>query len=133
MEPWVQSLITIVVTVIASSGFWAYIQSRSDRKSAVTQLLLALAHNEIVTTGMAYIERGWITKDEYEDFFKYLYGPYSHFGGNGLAEKVMNDVKTLPIRSVSVKAEVKIRNGEQNVTDQVPVVERDVRRPESDR
>lgn len=48
---------------------------------------------------MKYLDRGWITKDEYEDFIKYLWNPYSSFGGNGLAEKIMADVQKLNIRS----------------------------------
>ena len=32
MEPWIQMLITIVCSVIASSGFWAYITRFADRK-----------------------------------------------------------------------------------------------------
>jgi hypothetical protein len=97
MDPWVQALITIIASIGASSGIWAFISKRDDRRSATTQLLLGLAHDRIIYLGMSYIERGWLTKDEYEDFDKYLWKPYSHFGGNGLAEKVMNDVQKLPI------------------------------------
>lgn len=28
---------------------------------------------------------------------RYLYEPYQKFGGNGLAEKIMQDVQSLPI------------------------------------
>lgn len=97
MPHWVDLALTIVVAVLASSGFWAFIQSKSDTKTANVQLLLGLAHDRIVALGMGYIDRGWITKDEYEDLLKYLYTPYSKFGGNGLAEKVMEGVKALPI------------------------------------
>lgn len=90
--------ITAIASVGASSGFWAYMSSRDKVKSATIQLLLGLAHDRIIFLGMSYVERGWITKDEYEDFMKYLYTPYSEFGGNGLAEKVMNEVKQLPMR-----------------------------------
>lgn len=48
--------------------------------------------------GTAYLSRGYITIDEYEDLQKYLYSPYSSFGGNGMAEKVMKEVQELPIR-----------------------------------
>ena len=47
--------------------------------------------------GTAYLSRGYITIDEYEDLQKYLYSPYSSFGGNGMAEKVMKEVQELPI------------------------------------
>lgn len=96
--PWALSLITIVASVGASSGFWSWIQRKDTRKTAQVRLLLGLAHDRIVFLGMSYVDRGWITKDEYEDFIKYLYAPYSEFGGNGLAEKVMNEVVKLPIR-----------------------------------
>jgi len=88
---------TIVGSVVASGGFWAWLQKRDTRRSATTQLLLGLAHDRIVHLGMSYIEQGSITKDEFEDLDKYLYGPYSAFGGNGLAEKVMTEVKLLPM------------------------------------
>lgn len=98
MEPWLLASLTIVGSVGASSGFWAYLQRRDTQKSATTQLLLGLAHDRIIFLGMKYLDRGWITKDEYEDFIKYLWNPYATFGGNGLAEKIMADVQKLPIR-----------------------------------
>jgi hypothetical protein len=64
--------------------------------------MLGLAHNEIIQQSLIYIARGWLTKDEYEDLMKYLWEPYSKFGGNGLAEKVINEVKGLPIRNPSI-------------------------------
>lgn len=97
MEPWIQSILTIGASVAASSGFWAYFTKRADRHSATTQLLLGMAHDRIVTLGMKYIRRGWIYKDEFADFTKYLYDPYAHFGGNGLADKVMSEIKKLPL------------------------------------
>jgi hypothetical protein len=91
-----QVLITAGASITASSGFWAWFSRRADKKSATTQLLLGLAHDRIIFLGMGYIKKGWISKDEYDDFMKYLYGPYSEFGGNGLAEKVMAEVSQLP-------------------------------------
>lgn len=98
METWLAIVLTAAASVGASSGFWAYLQTKDSRKSATTQLLLGLGHDRIVFLGMSYVDRGWITKDEYEDFIKYLYTPYTAFGGNGLAEKVVQEVKKLPIR-----------------------------------
>lgn len=95
----VVALITFVATVGASGGFWAFITRKDVLKSATTQLLLGLAHDRIIFLGMGYIERGSITKDEYEDFHKYLYTPYSRFGGNGLADRIKLQVDQLPIKS----------------------------------
>lgn len=90
-------IVTIVVTLIASSGFWAFILKRMENKDNRTILLLGLAHDRIIYIGKSYLRRGSITYDEYEDFMKYLYLPYSEFGGNGLAEKIKNEVAKLPM------------------------------------
>ena len=103
MEPWIQTIITVVCSVLASSGFWAYIQKRSEKKDGRTQLLIGLAHDRIIELGMKYIERGWITQDEYENLNDYLYIPYKKEGGNGSAERVMIDVRKLPIHKPSYK------------------------------
>ena len=97
MEEWLKTGITILVAVIASSGFWAFIQSISDRKSAKTKMLVGLAHDRIMHLGMAAIEKGGITKDEYENLHTYLYVPYKKLGGNGACEHVMSEVNRLPL------------------------------------
>lgn len=100
--PWVVAIIATAVTSVgASSGFWAYVTRRDGQKGAAVQLLLGLAHDRIIFLGTKYLERGWITYDEYEDLEKYLVTPYSHFGGNGLAEQVWKAVQQLPFRGNS--------------------------------
>ena len=95
MEPWIQTLITIIGSVIASSGFWACVQKLGEKKDVKTQMLIGLWHDRIVYLGMTYLERGdWITRDEYENLHDYLYKPYKALGGNGSAERIMQDVKT---------------------------------------
>lgn len=99
MDDFTQLLITVAASLTASSGFWAWFMKKTEKKSATTQLLLGLAHDRIVFLGMEYIRRGWLTKDEYDDFIKYLYSPYANFGGNGLAEKIKDEVARLPLRN----------------------------------
>lgn len=103
MEPKIQMIVTIICAVIASSGFWTFIQSRRDKHDRRTQLLIGLAHDRIIYLGMSYIERGWITQDEYENLYEYLFQPYEKNGGNGSAARVMREVQTLPIRKPSFK------------------------------
>lgn len=93
-----QMFITVVCAVLASSGFWALIQKLSDRKDVKTKVLIGLAHDRIIYLGMNFIKRGYITKDEYENLHDYLYVPYKEMGGNGSAERVMDEVKKLEIR-----------------------------------
>lgn len=98
MEEWLQMVITIVCSVIASSGFWAYITRHADRKDIKTEMLIGLGHDRIVYLGMKHIEQGYITQDEYENLYEYLYKPYEKMGGNGSAKRIMNEVNKLPIR-----------------------------------
>lgn len=97
METWVQIVLTILGSVMASSGFWAYMMKRAERKDVKTEMLIGLGHDRIVYLGLLYIERGYITQDEYENLYEYLYKPYKKLGGNGSAERVMTEVQKLPI------------------------------------
>ena len=99
MPPFVDLIVTIFCSVLASSGLWTLIMKRNERKDAKTKMLLGLAHDRIITLGMGYVERGWINHEEYEDLKRYLYDPYRELGGNGTAERVMKEVDKLPIRN----------------------------------
>ena len=97
-------IVTIIITaVFGSAGLWAFISSvierRSAKRSSEAQLLLGLACDRIVHLGMTYIDRGWITKDEYETLHDYLWLPYQECGGNGTAARVMAAVDRLEIRN----------------------------------
>lgn len=97
-----QDIITIIVAVFASSGFWLFVQtvytSRKKKRSAEDRLLMGIGFSKISDLGMRYIERGWVTRDEYNDLDKYLYQPYKEMGGNGTAERIMEQVKKLPFK-----------------------------------
>lgn len=92
--------LTILGSVIASSGFWGYLQTRPKKKDDTTKLLIGIAHDRIIFLGMSYVKRGWLTQDEYENIHRYLYQPYKKLGGNGTAERVMKEVEKLEIRDV---------------------------------
>lgn len=93
-----QILVPILISIIASSGFWIWLGNRTQKKSLETQLLIGLAHDRIVNLCLIYITRGWITQDEYENLNVYLYQPYLNLGGNGSVKRLMLDVDKLPIR-----------------------------------
>ena len=96
MASWLQIALTIFASVMASSGLWAFLGNRFDKRSAERDLIIGIGHVELVYFGMQYIERGWITKDEYETM-KELYDPYIKLGGNGSGKKIMAEVDKLPI------------------------------------
>lgn len=103
----VQTLLTIICTALASSGFWAYLQSKADKidksksekdelDKAMAEMLVGLGHDRIVSLANGYIEKGSITLAEYHRI-SYLFKPYERLGGNGEAKKAMDEVEQLPI------------------------------------
>lgn len=97
--PWIDTGVTIITTIIASGGFWSWLQRRQDKTSATALMLKGLAHDRIIHVGTSYIKRGYVTLEEYDDFITYLCTPYTALGGNGTAEKVVADVKKLPVHA----------------------------------
>jgi uncharacterized membrane-anchored protein len=98
MPEWLKTVLTIIGAVLASSGFWAWLQKRTDKKDVRTRMLIGLGHDRIMYLSMKYIERGYITHDEYENLYEYLYKPYEEMGGNGSAKRIMQEVNRLPIK-----------------------------------
>lgn len=98
-------VLTVLGSVLTSSGLWSFFIKRTERNDLKTNMLIGLGHDRIVYLGMQYINKGYITKDEYENLYDYLYKPYAKLGGNGSAERIMNEVNKLPIRNKPTKKE----------------------------
>ena len=92
----------IIIAVFASTGLWSFIsmivQRYMERKSDYALMMRGLGHDRICCLGEYYVKRGCITRDEYENLVDYLYIPYKNLGGNGTAEKIINEVKQLPLK-----------------------------------
>lgn len=99
------SIEAVVLAIFGSTGLWSlltYLVQRRDKKvSAEGKMLRGLAHDRICFLGEEYLKQGSISRDEFENLYDYLYLPYKELGGNGTAEKVIEDVKRLPIKEVS--------------------------------
>lgn len=99
MAVWIQIMVTIVVSIMASGGFWNFLQSRRSKKDSKTKIILGLGYDRIVALGMKYIDRGWITNDEYENLEHYIYQPYHELRpDDGSVRRIMQEVDRLPIR-----------------------------------
>ena len=92
-----QVVLTIVCAIFASQGFWAWLMNRNAKKSAKTKLIMGLGYDAICRKAEEYMVRGRITKEEYHDFEKYLYKPYKDMGGDGTADRLMDEMKKIPI------------------------------------
>ena len=99
MNECIKTAVTVLVTLLGSAGFWSWLDARRTKKSANTRLLVGIAHDRITYLGMKYVERGSITRDEYENLNDYLYEPYAAAGGNGSAKRVMEEVRKLPLHN----------------------------------
>ena len=93
---WAQVITSVLIALLSSTGLWSYIANYRNKHDAKTRLLIGLAHDRIIYLGTQYIERGYITSDEYENLNDYLYEPYAAAGGNGSAKRVMEQVRKLP-------------------------------------
>lgn len=98
---WIEMLITIIGSVFASGGLWTLILYKAKQKDTGLLMTRGMAHYQIIEEGQKFIDRGWITHEEYDDFMKYLANPYLESGSNGLAKKMIDDISDLPFKSVS--------------------------------
>lgn len=90
-------IFAVIISFIASGGFWNYLLNRKKKPDAATKLLMGLAHLKIAEIGIIHIDIGSISEEAYNDLVHYLYDPYIELGGNGSGERVMKLVKQLPI------------------------------------
>ena len=109
-----QMIITIVTSMMASSGMWAVVlavyQRRADKKadekkkdSAERKMLMALAHDRIYyLCGQFLAEqaagiRDHVDTDEYHNL-QILYDSYANLGGNGTCRRLFTEVSKIPVQ-----------------------------------
>lgn len=114
-----QFLVSIVATIFASSGFFQLLmlmyQSREREKErkrieetqkkliskeqfdALCHCVTGIAMFRIAREAKRYIDKGYVTSEEYHTLKHNLYEPYIALGGNGLAVKFMEEVEELPM------------------------------------
>lgn len=98
-NPALQAFLAVLGGFLAASGgFWVYLKNRFEHKDHVEKLIMGLAHDKILHLGIIYLEKGFVTQDEYSDLIKYFWEPYCALGGDGSAERVMNMVQILPLK-----------------------------------
>ena len=95
-------IVTLLVAVFASTGFWSFLQAwisnKSKAKSGEQRLILGLAFVQIIAKCEYYIHRGWIEVEEYKELNQYLFEPYVALGGDGTAQRLIKEVERLPIK-----------------------------------
>ena len=94
----IEVMVPVITALLGSSGLWALFSARKNRHDRARVLLLGIARNQIIMIGKIYIAQGYIPLDEYEDFYNYLYRPYIDLGGNGMGEKLYEEISHLPMK-----------------------------------
>lgn len=99
----IEIMVPVVTALLGSSGIWAILAARKNRYDRANALLLGIARNQIIMMGKMYLAQGYIPIDEYEDFYNYLYRPYIDLGGNGMGEKLYEEISHLPMKKPGEK------------------------------
>mgnify|MGYP000957271413 CR=1 FL=1 len=86
----------LITTVLSGPGIWAWARTRTARNNSEDRLLLVVARTQLIEQGREYLNRGYITMDEYEEYEDH-YKLYSDLGGNGLARRIFEQVDELPM------------------------------------
>ena len=93
---YMEIVLTIIITTVASSGFWAFLQwvlqNKKDKKSVEKSALLALLHDRLYFELGNLLSEETIKRTDYENV-TYLYTPYKKLGGNGTCEKMYMDLQ----------------------------------------
>lgn len=96
------TIIAVISGIFGLSNLVMFLVQRHDAKYGKNRpeyrMILGLGHDIIISRGESYLNRGYITRDEYENLNDYLYKPYLEMGGNGTAKKIMSEVEKLPMR-----------------------------------
>lgn len=86
----------LLSAALSCPGIWALVKTKANHNTNAEKLLLSVSRNQLVNSGREFIERGYITMDEYEEYEK-EYQIYSSLGGNGLARRMFEQVDDLPM------------------------------------
>lgn len=110
----ITGVITLLVGVFGSTGFWTYYSKKQEKNSEtykkideieqyvndyidkMKNTMLGVTYVNIVRTCEYWIERGWVEQDDLRDIERYLFDPYREWGGNGTAERLFTQACALP-------------------------------------
>lgn len=92
----VEMILTIVGAVVASTGFWTFMQKVFSKPRALDKLLLAIVQDRFVSLSQTCIDKGYVTEQQYKILMD-IYKPYKAADGDGLVDKYWSEVNELPL------------------------------------
>lgn len=87
--------LTIISSVLASGGLWAFIQARLSRKSAIAVALQCLLRDRILSLEKMYKEQGYCDPDDKTNI-EHMFKSYQELGGNDVAHVAYKNIMALP-------------------------------------
>lgn len=95
-------IVSIIIAIFASSGFWQFIIYKQNRNDNKSKAVLALLHDKLYYLCEKYLKLGYITVEDFENI-NYLYEPYINMGGNGTITILYDKIKKLPQKETKIK------------------------------
>lgn len=96
-------VITLVLAVFASSGFWSFaihiLDNKRKKCTVENEALLALLHDRLYQLARQYIYKEEITLEELQNL-KHIYCAYNALGGNGTGKKLYEKCLDLPLKKL---------------------------------
>lgn len=86
-----ETIITVIIALISSAGFWAFIGQKIEKRSAVNQALGALLRHEMFDIYEIYKEKDSVPSDILEEMDS-LYQAYHALGFNNLGTKIHDEI-----------------------------------------
>lgn len=88
-------VVTIIVAIFASSGFWDWLKSRKKKMTPYEQVTMAIGRDRLNFLSKKHIKEGFIPEDEFESF-KELGEAYLEAGGNTMVKELYLEAVKLP-------------------------------------
>ena len=93
----------IVLAILGSSalaaiisGIFGLLVSRQHKENGVAAGVRILLYERIKFLGTHYVEKGYVSNDDYEDLLKMHRAYHNPLKGNGFLDDIMEQVKKLP-------------------------------------
>lgn len=86
-----EMIMTVAASVLASSGFWAFIQSHEDKNSATNEALGALLRHEMYAIYADYRDADEVPRSVQEEMDA-LWQPYHALGFNHTGDKIRDEI-----------------------------------------
>ena len=96
-----EHVVTVIVAIMASTGFWEFLKNiinHYKKKKMTPQeiAILALLHDRLYEILLEYNKDAEISADDYDNLI-HLYDAYRGLNGNGLIERMFEQLKHKPI------------------------------------